>query len=81
MSGLPLVQKCLFVQQHLDDADSKMQVWLDMALNTAKNMNTSIPDLFIKCFHDYPAVENLSAFIFHSSMKGLRDVLHEVNSQ
>ena len=43
-----------------------------------------IPGMFVKCFHDYPAVKESSAFIFHSSMKGLGDstvgniVLHEV---
>ena len=41
----------------------------------------------VKCFHDYPTVKELSAFIFHSNMKGLWDstvgntVLHEVNSR
>ena len=27
----------------------------------------------IKSFHDYPTVETPSAFIFHSSVKGLKD--------
>ena len=59
--------------------------WPGTALNMARDINTSIPELFIKCFHDYPTVEELSAFMFHSSMKDIRDstvednVLHEVN--
>ena len=61
--------------------------WTGTALNTAKDINTSIPKLFIKYFHDCPTVEEVSAFIFYSRLKGLRDsivgntVLHEVNSR
>ena len=46
----------------------------------------SYSQIMTKCSHDYPTMEESSAFIFHSSMKDLKDsivgdtVLHEANS-
>ena len=64
--------------------------WPGTALDAAKDIKKNTRNrhqIMIKCFHDYPTVEESSAFIFHSSMKDLRDstvgntVLHEVNSR
>ena len=56
------------------------------ALGTAKNVKTNnSSQIMIRCCHDYPTMEELSAFILHSSMKDLRNsivgdtVLHEVD--
>ena len=67
--------------------------WADTALDTAQrhreqqSSSDHKPNVLIKCSHKYPTVEELSVFIFYSSMKGLRDytvgntVLHEVISR
>ena len=46
--------------------------WPGTAPDAAKDINPIIPELFIKCFHDYSATEELSSFIFPSSMNGLK---------
>ena len=62
-------------------------LWPSTALRAAKHIKNSNPDqTMIKCFHDYPTVQELSTFIFPSSMEGFKDstagntVLHEASS-
>ena len=44
-------------------------LWPGTALDTAKDTSNI---LFIKCFNDYPTVEESPAFMFHSSMEDLQ---------
>ena len=50
-------------------------------------LNSTRPQIMIKCFHDYPTVEGSSPFKLYSSMKGPRNstvgstVLHVISSQ
>ena len=43
-----------------------------LAVDVVTNINNNI--MMIKCFHNYLAMEESSAFILHSSMKGFKDV-------
>ena len=62
--------------------------WPGTALHTARGIrNNNWDQIMIKYFHGYPTVEESSAFMFHSDMKGLKDsivgnsILRGVSSQ
>ena len=80
-----MIQDCSkAVQQYTIKAHSIL--WPGTTFNTAQDITTSDPELLIKCFHDNPTVEESSALIPQSSMKGLEQstvvdiVLHEVSN-